>query len=59
MLIFLSALVLSLALCACAQQQAPEQAAPAPVAEYTFPQGTTVLGVDIAGLTKDTAWSKL
>ena len=59
MLIFLSALVLSLALCACAQQQAPEQAAPAPVAEYTFPQGTTVLGVDITGLTKDTAWSKL
>lgn len=58
-MIFLSVLVLSFALCACSQQQAPEQAATTPAAEYTFPQGTTVLNVDLSGLTKDAAWLKL
>lgn len=58
-MIFLSVLVLILALGACSQQQAQESASPASTTEYTFPQGTTVLSVDISGLTQDAAWLKL
>lgn len=56
-LIFLLVLMLSLALCACAPQEG--EAASASAAEYTFPQGTTVLSVDISGLTGDAAWARL
>ena len=59
-LIFLFVLVMSFSLYACAQNtetaSAPAQTS---VAEYTFPQGTTILNVDISGLTKDAAWLKI
>ena len=49
------ALVLALCLCACNQAPAAEKT-PA-VTEYVFPEGTAVLGVSIAGLTRSGAWS--
>ena len=51
--IFLLALVLCLGLCGCKQEEMPF------VKEYTFPEGASVLGVDMTGLTKEDAWSKL
>lgn len=51
--IFLLVLVLCLGLCACQQNESPF------VKEYTFPEGTSVLGTDMTGLTKADAWSKL
>ena len=61
-LIFLLALVLSLGLCACAQKEETTpsaEATPEKVTTYTFPAETTLLGVDISGLTKEDAWAKL
>lgn len=47
------ALALALCLCACNQSGSPL------AAEYTFPDGSTVLGVDVTGLNKEDAWAKL
>ena len=59
-LFFLLVLVLSLGLCACAQKEA---SAPGSTVSskntYTFPENTAVLGVDISGLSKEAAWTKL
>jgi len=44
--IALLALVLVLSLCACSR-------------EYTFPENTAVLGVDVAGCNREDAWSRL
>ena len=60
LLIFLLALVLSLGLCACAQKdETSMDASTQPATTYTFPVNTTLLGVDISGLTKEDAWTKL
>lgn len=49
------ALVLALCLCACSQAPAAEET---PVAtEYIFPEGTSVLGISIAGLSRSGAWT--
>ena len=53
LLIFLLALMLGLSLCACGQKEPPEPEV------YTFSQGSAVLGVDIAGLTKEDALAKV
>ena len=46
-------LALLLVLCLCACQQAPE----APViTEYTFPEGTSILGVNVAGMNRESGW---
>ena len=52
-LVFLLALVFGLCLCACGVTQPTEPEA------YTFPEGTTVLGVDVTGLTKEEGFAKL
>ena len=60
LLIFLLALVLGLGLCACAQKdETSMDASTQPATTYTFPVNTTLLGVDISGLTKEDAWTKL
>ena len=60
LLFFLLALVLSLGLCACAQKdETPMDASTLPAPTYTFPANTTLLGVDISGLTAEDAWTKL
>lgn len=51
--IFMLAMVCCLCLLACGQEEA------APVKEYTFPEGTEILGMDATGLSKEDAWSKL
>ena len=51
--IFVLALALSLCLCGCVQGESPL------AKEYTFPEATSVLGIDTTGLTKAEAWSKL
>ena len=51
--ILILALLLGLCLLACGQPTAPEHQT------YTFPEGTAVLGVDMTGLTKEEACSKL
>lgn len=51
--VFMLALVFCLGLCACTQENSPL------AKEYTFPEGTELLGVDVTGLTKEDAWSKL
>lgn len=51
--IFMLALMLVLCLCACGQTGTPL------AKEYTFPEGTQVLGVDVTELSKEDAWSKL
>ena len=54
--ILILTLILALCLCACNQTAAPE--ATAPVA-YTFPEGSSVLGVSIAGMTRSDAWTAM
>ncbi len=54
-LVFILAAVLVLCLCACGQAQVELPFAK----EYTFPESTSVLGVDVTGLTKEEAWTKL
>lgn len=49
-------LVLVFALCLCACSQPSVEEVPPPT-EYTFPEGTSVLGVSIAGLNRSSAWS--
>lgn len=51
--IFLLALALSLCLCACNEASLPL------AKEYTFPEATELLGVDVTDLTKEEAFSKL
>ena len=51
--ILIFVLVLTLGLCACKQTQVPV------AQEFTFAPGTTVLNVDISGLRKEDAWTKL
>lgn len=46
-------LVCVLCLCACQQVETPF------VKEYTFPEGTDLLGVDVSTLNKEDAWTKL
>ena len=58
-LIFLLVLALSLGLCACANKESSDPIAANKTQEYAFPAGTTVLGIDISGLTKNAAWEKL
>ena len=51
-------LALVLALCLCACNQAPTAQENASVAaEFTFPEGSAVLGVNISGLTRSNAWT--
>lgn len=50
-------LALLLMLCLCACNQAPAEAPVA--AEFTFPEGTSVLGVSIAGLDRAGAWTAM
>ena len=50
-------LILTLCLCACNQPTAEEGPA-APVA-YTFPEGSAVLGVSIAGMNRSSAWAAM
>ena len=52
-LIFMLALLVGLCLLACGQPNAPA------AQTYIFPEGTSVLGVDMTGLTKEEACSKL
>ena len=54
-LVFMLAMVLILCLCACNRAQVELPFAK----EYTFPENTSVLGVDVTGLTKEEAWTKL
>ena len=54
-LVFMLAMVLILCLCACGQAQLELPFAK----EYTFPENTSLLGVDVTGLTKEEAWTKL
>ena len=49
----LLALILMLCLSACNQPDSPL------AAEFTFPEGTRVAGMDISGETRESAWSKL
>jgi len=51
--ILLFALVLALCLCACGQGESPF------VREFTFPENTTVLNVNMTELNKEDAWAKL
>ena len=51
--ILLFALVLALCLCACEPGETPF------VKEYTFPENTNILNVNVADLNKEDAWSKL
>lgn len=53
LLTLLFALLLTFGLCACGEVLKPK-----PVT-FTFPEGTTVLGVDISGMTKEAGWSAL
>jgi len=48
------ALVLVLSLCAC-NRTSPEPV----VTEFTFPEGTSLLGVDLAGLTPEGGWTNV
>ena len=50
-------LILTLCLCACNQPTAEE--GPAAPVEYTFPEGSTMLGVSIAGMNRSSAWAAM
>ena len=50
-LLFVLALMLCLGLLGCGQTASPK--------EYTFPENTTVLGLDAAGLTEEDLWANL
>ena len=52
-------LILALSLCACQIGKTPEaETIPEEPVIFTFPAGTSLLDVDISGLTKEDAWTK-
>lgn len=54
--ILILTLILALTLCACNQTTVEKATVPA---EYTFPEGSSVLGVSIAGLSRSSAWTAM
>lgn len=59
LLILLFTLTLVLGLCACNQQPEPTEPEVTQPVIYTFPAGTSLLGVDISGMERDAAWAAL
>lgn len=47
------ALALLLALCLCACNQTPEESV---VTEFTFPEGTSILDINVSGMNRDAGW---